>query len=637
MSRIVLFILMGLLQPGFALALEWQNLRSAVLELHPQKEDMLHIRWRHAWLSEANSEQLYLINARGELAEKLDIAAHEASGSHEMWLEPAQAPYWLVIPGYSFRNYDIGHGVHTASILEPERIHQTASLSRGQTLYFRIPAGRQARFAGKYHAGVDSIILTRQSDGYSQKLALQNKALYSAHDSVLLPVSQADELWSMTALASGKAAFWLEGVDNRFTSRAEHFPDANSVSGLASIRLLHEEAGRTPAIGVALPYLVPPVQALAPLERLNLQAASFYSFVDHINTGDGRELAFRNLYAGQMGINSSMTLLAGKNRRAVLRANRESLEGLRLWLQDTLKLPAGGIHYLAFADEPNLNFPDYEAFAEYFTAMLEYLKQQPGYAQSGVRVAVPASSRFLHGPFRPGAAQRLGIDWARQLLQQHGQDIDAIAWHEWMVRSPYATVIYRDSIRAAADLAGYDELGRPRKALLIDQTNISSGNSVSRHEQNTHFAALWWASVIIQSSRDGLLSMLNWFHVADEDDHQKGFFAVDKGQLVAKPVARAQSFLTQRWLSRVGKINNSSFEVDVLHAYEGQEQQLLGVNKSRRPYRLNVELGQDCPQTLDARVLGEDGNIRPLAFACADGQLGLELPAQGIFRLEWEM
>ena len=136
---------------------------------------------------------------------------------------------------------------------------------------------------------------------------------------------------------------------------------------------------------------------------------------------------------------------------------------------------------------------------------------------------------------RDDAYRRRGIDWAARLLKQHAEDIDAIAWHEWMVRNLYATGLYSDTIRAAADLVGYDDKGRPLKVLLIDQTNISSGNSVSPYEQNTHFAALWWASVIIQSSSDGLLSMLNWFHVVDEADHQKGFFFLRNDRLQAKP------------------------------------------------------------------------------------------------------
>lgn len=635
-TSFVLVILLALLQSAYGSASDWPDLRSGTLELRPDTEDELQIQWRYAWLSEANPEKLFLINAKGELADILEIPATQTDGRHSMRLHPEQAPYLLVIPGYSFRNYSISHGKYTASIFEPERVHQTASFPERQVLYFRVPARQQAIFAGKYHSGADRIILTRLSDHYRQILELKTKQPYSAFDSVALPTSSGDEFWSMTVNKGGKIAFWLDGVDNRFARHPEHLSNSVSLPGRADVILLHEPRGHTPAIGVALPYLLPPDTSHAPLKGLNLQAASYYSFVDYIDNGDGRELDFRSFYAKQMGIHSSLTLMAGKDRRAVLHATRKSFEGLHLWLQDSLQLPPGGIHYLAFADEPNLNFPSYESFAEYFSAMLSYLKQQPDFTHSGVKVAVPASSRFLHGPMRDDAYRRRGIDWAARLLKQHAEDIDAIAWHEWMVRNLYATGLYSDTIRAAADLVGYDDKGRPLKVLLIDQTNISSGNSVSPYEQNTHFAALWWASVIIQSSSDGLLSMLNWFHVADEADHQKGFFFLRNDRLQAKPVARAQAFLTERWLSQVNRIDNNSFELDALHTREGDEQQLLGVNKSRRVYKLHVDMRQNCPQKLTARVLDADGRIQTLPFVCTDTQLELNIPAQGIFKLEWE-
>ncbi len=634
-TSLVLVMLLALLQPVYGSAPDWPDLRSGTLELRPDTEDELQIQWRHAWLSEANPEKLFLINARGELADLLDIPAALVDGRYSMRLHPEQAPYLLIIPGYSFRNYSISHGKHTASIFEPERVHQTARFPAGQILYFRIPARQRAIFAGKHHSGADRIILTRLSDQYRQILELKTKKPYSAFDSVPLPTSSVDELWSMTVNRGGKIAFWLDGVDNRFARHIEHLSDSVRLPGRADITLLHEPGGYTPAIGVALPYLLLPASNHASLEGLNLQAAGYYSFVDYIDKEDGRELGFRSFYARQMGIRSSLTLMAGKDRRAVLHANRESFNGLRLWLRDSLQLPAGGVHYLAFADEPNLNFPSYESFAEYFSAMLVHLKQQPGFARSGVKVAVPASSRFLHGPMRDDAHRRRGIDWAARLLKQHAEDIDAIAWHEWMVRSLYATGVYRDAIRAAADLVGYDDKGRPLKVLLIDQTNISSGNSVSPYEQDTHFAALWWASVIVQSSSDGLLSMLNWFHVTDEADHQKGFFVLKNDRLQAKPVAKAQAFLTERWLSQVSRIENSSFELDALHTRERDEQQLLGVNKSRRVYRLHVDMRQNCPQELTARVLDANGRIQTMPFVCADTLLELDIPAQGIFKLEW--
>ena len=139
-----------------------------------------------------------------------------------------------------------------------------------------------------------------------------------------------------------------------------------------------------------------------------------------------------------------------------------------------------------------------------------------------------------------------------QALRFSGDQIDALAWHEWMVRDLLATRVYRNSVRQAADLVGLDNQGRPRKALLLDQTNISSGSSLSPYDQETHYAALWWTSVAINASADGWLDMLNWFQSADEPEYPKGMVRVlDNQRFELKPVGLAQQFIQQHWLDQV--------------------------------------------------------------------------------------
>ena len=112
-TSFVLVILLALLQSAYGSASDWPDLRSGTLELRPDTEDELQIQWRYAWLSEANPEKLFLINAKGELADILEIPATQTDGRHNMRLHPEQAPYLLVIPDYSFRNYSISHGKYT--------------------------------------------------------------------------------------------------------------------------------------------------------------------------------------------------------------------------------------------------------------------------------------------------------------------------------------------------------------------------------------------------------------------------------------------------------------------------------------------------------------------------------------------
>src|SRR5690606_33933658 len=224
---------------------------------------------------------------------------------------------------------------------------------------------------------------------------------------------------------------------------------------------------------------------------------------------------------------------------------------------------------------------DYASYRRYFQAMLERVQRFPGAREAGVRIAMPASSNLVNGPFHEGSRQRIGLDWSRRLLAEHDAQIDALAWHEWMVRDLLATRSYRDSVRQAAALVGLDDQGRPRKALLLDQTNMSSGSSLSRYDQDTHYASLWWASVVVNASADGLLDMLNWFHVADEPEWPKGMVRVlGEDHFELKPVGLAQQFIQRHWLTQVLSLDNDAFEVDALAMAEGRQRSLLGVNKT---------------------------------------------------------
>lgn len=633
-----LLLLHGMTVPAYAGSVNWFELRNAELELMPGHADRLVIEWRPAWLSEANAEELYLIDARGQLAAQVDIDASQSRGRETLELRPELGPYRLVLPGYSFRNIRVSHGEQTRSVMDPGKMHFFSSTLPGSTrLYFKIPAAAVASLAGKYHGGATGMVATRLSDGKRLTWTLGKHDEYVDFDSIGLPSSERDQIWQLDVKGSGKAAFWLEGAPNRFALEPASL-DVNWKRGQVhtGIRLTRETLGPVPRLGVAMPYWVPDAYISGTLDDLGLQAASYYSFVDVIGEPRQRELNFRRAYAQQFGVGTTVTLMAGTGRRAVLQADREARTGLERWVDDTLALGDHGPHYLAFADEPNLNYSSRQEFEQYFAAMLKHLKTIPGVEGSPIRVVVPASSRWLNGPFRDGAARRTGLDWAAGLLARHDADIGGLAWHEWMVRSLYATRQYRAGIRAAAELVGMNEEGRPRKALLIDQTNISSGNSVSPFEQNTQYAALWWASVIINASADGLLDVLNWFHLADEPDHQKGLLHItDDDRIEVKPVGRLHALFASGWQGRSHRLHNPSFELDFLHVSEGRQHRVLGVNKSAQDHQLTITLPGACPGDMRLQLFMPTSEIRTGSGSCVDATASLELPGQSVFVLEW--
>lgn len=641
-ARLLAGLLLAVLLPA-AQALQWPGIRDGALHLRVSRDDQLQVSWQPAWQAEANAEQLFLQSGDGRLLAQRDILPDEPRGALRWALPAGAGDYRVEVPGYSFRRYRFGHAETSAALFEPAKLHVSAELPSGMQFYFRVPAGTQALLGGKYHGGIRRLELERLGDGLRLQLTLQVHDHYADSDQLALPVTAAEQVWRLRPQGSGKAAFWLDGSANLFAQRPEHLFSPAARAGQVALQLHAERLGRTPWLGVALPYTPPEAPEL--LARLAPRAANHYTFADVLERRPDHEQAFRPLYRHRYAIAVDSTLLALTGRRSRLDADARSRLGLQRWVAGIRGLGVHGRHYLAFADEPNLNYPDYPSFAGYFAAMLAEAQAIPGLREAGVRIAVPASSRLLNGPLRDGAAERRGIDWARRLLAEHGEAIDALSWHEWMVRDLRATRVYREQVRQAAQLVGLDAQGRPRKALLLEQTNLSSGASVSPYEQATHFAALWWASVAANAAQDGLLELLNWFPATDDPHHRKGMIATRDGtQFRLKPVGQAMAFMQAHWLDEVLRLDNDAFEVDALAMASGAQRALFGVNKAprRQQVRLRGALpgcaAHPAPQLLllDAPASAADGTPHAGAVTCQADTWQFELPGEVLFVLRWQ-
>jgi hypothetical protein len=617
-------------------AMEWTGIRDGSLYLQTDRPDSVTVRWVPAWQAEANAEHLYLLDGHGRLAGERLVKADQTRGEQQWPLLPGATSYRLEIPGYSFRRYSVEHDARTRALFAPAKVHFSAETHDGDELYFKVAAGEQAVLAGKFHGGVRALQGRRVDDGKQVQLNLKPYRAYWQFDQVALPVADVDQIWRLHLQGNGKAAFWLDGTANLFAQDPAHLQPLRQDPGQTHLKLYTEALGKTPKLGIYLPYELLPPSSYAVLDALKPQAATLYSFVDVMAAKVNHEDAFRRLYRDRFGISQDLTLLAGSQRRADLQADRTSLSGLQAWLMSTRASGDNGIHYLSFADEPNLNYPDFASFQQLFQNMAAQVRADPANARAGVRIAIPASSRFTNGPLADNAADRRGIDWARRLLATSDDQIDALAWHEWMVRDLLATRVYRDSVRQAANLVGLDSQGRPRKALLLDQTNMSSGSSLSPYDQETHYAALWWTSVAINASADGWLDMLNWFMLADEPEYPKGMVRVlDNQRFELKPVGLAQQFIQQHWLDQVLRLDNDAFEVDVLAMATGKQRNLLGVNKSTRAHQVSLD-GAVCPQPgMTLMYFGPDNRSHSVAFDCKAGQVGFLLPGETVFSLSW--
>lgn len=636
MKRLVLLLSLGLGLSAHAAPMRWADIRDGSLYLQTDRPDTLTIRWVPAWQADANEEHLYLLDGNGNLKGDRLIAASETRGKQSWPLAPSAASYRLEIPGYSFRRYTIEHDERTVALFAPAKVHFSAETRGGDELYFKVAPGEHAVLAGKFHGGINALQAQRVSDNKQLSLALKPHRAYWQFDQLALPVTQDEQVWRLRLQGSGKVAFWLDGTANLFAQNPQQLKPLREDDGQTRLTLHKEMLGPTPNLGIYLPYVLPPHSSFAALDALKPQSGTYYSFVDVTAQNPHHEDAFRQLYQNRFGITQDLTLLAGSQRQADLRADTQSNAGLDAWLAATRALGGTGTHYIAFADEPNLNYPSYADYHAIFNSMARQVRSDPANARAGVRIAMPATSRFVNGPFADNAADKRGIDWARRLLAESSEQIDALAWHEWMIRDLLATRVYRDSVRRAAELVGLDAKGRPRKALLLDQTNLSSGSSLSPYDQETHFASLWWTSVVINSAQDGLLDMLNWFQAADEPTYPKGMVRVLGGdRFELKPVGLAQQFIQQHWLKNVMRLDNDAFEVDVLAMATDRQRSLLGVNKGGRLQRVDLG-GAACPLAKGALVyFGADSRSRSAQFNCDDGRVSFDLPGETLFALSW--
>jgi hypothetical protein len=633
MKNIAVVLTLAFCSLAQAAPMRWGDVRDGSLFLQAGGDDTLRVSWVPAWQADANEERIFLLDGQGQLQGERFIPASEGRGEQNWALPASAASYRLEVPGYSFRRYRFEHDDKTVALFAPTKVHFSVETASNTELYFKVRAGERAILSGKHFGGVRALSAERLGDGKKVELRLKPYTDYPKFDQAALPVSDIEQNWRLRLEGRGKAAFWLDGTANLFAQRPEHLQPLRQDPGHTELNLHREVLGPTPRLGIAMPYVLPPPASHAAFDALKPRAAGFYSNVDIMETRPHYEDAFRRFYLQRGGVDMNITLLAGSRRKADLEPNSQSIAGLDAWLAATVAL-GSGTHYLSFADEPNLNYRDYATYKRFFDVMQRYTRDYPGAREAGVRIAMPASSRFVNGPFTSEGAQHRGIDWARRLLEESGSQIDALAWHEWMVRDLLATRTYRDSVRQAAEVVGLQADGRPRKALLLDQTNISSGSSVSPYEQETHFASLWWASVAINSAQDGLLDMLNWFQAADDPNHLKGMIRLPgTNRFELKPVGLAQQFIQSHWLDQVQRMDNSAFELDALAMARGNQRSVLGVNKGARLQQVSLQgAGTACPSLT---LFGPDSRSRQATVECRDERIRFDVPAESLFALTW--
>ncbi|MBU0993299.1 MAG: hypothetical protein KJ737_12465 [Proteobacteria bacterium] len=584
----------------------WSNIRDGVVYIRQDTRSSSNkavLEWSPAWLTDSHEEIIYFQSPKGDLLLRQNIPAFQTKGMVPFYLNMGDGDYRIEIPGFSFRYYSIHIDKSLHSVFEPSKIHFSSSIPRGQILYFQVPSNRSFQFCGKYHGGINKIKLqplrTDRILPIILNLTRYSQTEYSTYDAITIPAQPEPTIWQLTCIGSGKVGFWLDDIPNLFAQNPDHlfYPDLKP--GESDVEIKDERIGTSPKIGSTLPFASPPPNTHQVIEKLNLQSGNIYFFENILTDDLNYDIPFLSLYKKKFNIDQYVSILAKTERRNVIENIHLAESFLERYLAHHKSKHDIEIPYIAFADEPNLNYPDYETFENHFKILSRTVQRVNKDNNAHIKIASPESSLMTNGPTREDSKKRTGFEWTERLLKKYPDSIDSISWHLWLKRDLIATEWYNTSIESVSDLSlKYPLSSQKNRDLIISQTNISSGMSLSPYEQETFFAALWWASVVSQSASTGKLHMLNWFKLADDGKYNKGLVRYSNGNFILKPVGHATSFINKSILSEVLYTKHDSVELDLVATTDKMHSKIFifGVNKFPRSHKANFALS--LPQSL---------------------------------------
>lgn len=574
---------------------QWRFVRDGVLHIRQSEPATstapINIAWRAAWIPNSQRETLYWLDKDGSLLERVVIEKNNNSGTALLETPLHAGDYYLEIPGAGYRFYQIGHSKKQTAVFEPAKVHQSASIEKGVKLYFVVPPNKPFSINGKHYGGIEGLALKSMSDGSKHKLKLRKSKEYSDFQTLKVAAKNKSQVWQLSFIGSGKISFWLDGVPNLFAQKPGDYFIPEWKTGTTTVAIKENPVGNSPSLGAALPHIKIPKYTHEILKSLHLTSSNYYYYDNLLRKNLSTDLEFMKTYQSILGLEEGITIRAETGRKAVVKDRAESTRLLEGYLKKHHEQGTLQKTFIAIADEPNLNYDSKSSFIEDYIKIADSIKKHPDSNIAKTRFAAPQSSRFINGPTRTGSEQRIGIDWLKAMLDKRPDLIDAISWHEWLVRDLIATEWYNYSISQADQLRQkYPNADKTLKPLIISQTNISSGKSLSPYEQDSFFAALWWASVVCQASLSGQLEQLVWFKAADDGEYNKGMIAQKGSQLTLKPAGTAQTFIGDKLLPRVLDLDNRSIELDILatSSKDNSEVKVLGVNKSQRDYAFKI-------------------------------------------------
>lgn len=241
-----------------------------------------------------------------------------------------------------------------------------------------------------------------------------------------------------------------------------------------------------------------------------------------------------------------------------------------------------GMKYFTAIDEPNLqNNYTMSGYAE-LVSILGQRKNNSIYPEvSNTKLLVPSSSNFTDA----STTGEFGVEWAEYIYQNYDENIDGINFHIWNKRDLLSAHLYSDEILAAHNIiASNDTDNDTLETIIIEQTNMNSGDGSSPYYVNTFYASLWWTGVVCNSLNTGYVNSINWFNTVDDSHHKKGLMYDESNNYQLKPVGYATKFLIENKLDSVIHATSSHPEIDILVTIDDSKTKcfIIASNKGKR-------------------------------------------------------
>ncbi len=610
----------------------WEGLRSATIYVRVSEthttESSVELRWKPAWISDSQRERLYWYGPTGNLLTRVEIEPNQTSGNISLPIARGTGDYRLVIPGYSFRKYNVRVPGRYKTVIEPEKLHFSMELREGHS--FWTGPLRKAVLKLKSHRDSTAISVRRNEETIATVAHTAGRQ-YRNHKSMQFDAAGAQV--KLSIVDGGKFSFWIDDGPNVFSQTRNDWFEPEWKDGVVTFDIFDEMIGNTTKIGMYTEFAPYSSKLKGLLSDIRPSIVHSYIFEDVMDKHAARDDA-NNRALFNLGIDETYGLLSRTTRDSVPSSTSGSADFLDKYIRARHRknLP---LHTIAFVDEPNLRYRSYEAYEAYHLALARIVRQINSVFGTETKIAAPESSRMVNGPTNKPRRFQSGLSWTEKLLSRNWNSVDVISWHMWQYRSLEALDQFPETIR---DVAQVNEqlaakFGETPKDLSISQTNLGSGPNTSTYQQNTHYASLWWASVVTQSIATGKLESLIWFKAVDEGPYGKGLLMKQNGHLKRKPIADAMIFINQSVLPQTLRASSSSHEVDVTATKSSSgEVSILCVNKSRRNYSIFLNASDFDVSTLE--VFRSDNSVErtKLSNLQKTGKAAIKLRAQSICR-----